>query len=164
MKQLLLLLLLIWTSGSALAQGELDTLMAAYKDFRGTVLVARQGKVLLKKGYGNGNRENTIYQIASITKTFTATAILKLAEKGKLSLQDKLSKYYPAYPNGDSITIRHLLTHTSGIYNYTKNREFMETAAGHPATKNKCWHSSKINHLIFHRVPAGTIVIQDICC
>lgn len=133
-----ILVLFLLTSASAAAQNipaELDTLMTAYKDFRGTVLVARGGNVLLKKGYGN--QENTIYQIASVTKTFTATAILKLAERGRLSLQDKLSKYYPDYPKGDSITIQHLLTHTSGIYNYTMNREFMETSAGRPATEEQ---------------------------
>ena len=134
MKHILILLLLACTSATAqYIPAELDTLMTAYKDFRGTVLVARGGTVLLKKGYGN--QENTIYQIASVTKTFTATAILKLAECGRLSLEDKLSKYYPDYPKGDSITIRHLLTHTSGIYNYTMNSEFMETAAGKPATE-----------------------------
>lgn len=133
---MILFFLLAWTSASA--QSELDSLMAAYKDFHGTVLVARRGTVLLKKGYGSsGDQENTIYPIASVTKTFTATAILKLAERGKLSLEDKLSKYYPGYPHGDSITIRHLLNHTSGIYNYTMNREFMETAAGQPATEEQ---------------------------
>ncbi|SIO54384.1 serine hydrolase domain-containing protein [Chitinophaga niabensis] len=136
MKRILFLFLLTWSAATAQhIPAEIDTLMAAYKDFRGTVLVARGGTVLLKKGYGN--QENTIYQIASVTKTFTATAILKLAERGRLSLEDKLSKYYPDYPRGDSITIRHLLTHTSGIYNYTMNREFMETAAGQPATEEQ---------------------------
>ena len=136
MKRILVLFLLTWTSATAQnIPAELDTLMTAYKDFRGTVLVACGGNVLLKKGYGN--QENTIYQIASVTKTFTATAILKLAERGRLSLQDKLSKYYPDYPKGDSITIQHLLTHTSGIYNYTMDREFMETSAGQPATEEQ---------------------------
>lgn len=136
MKRILFLFLLTWTSATAQnIPAEIDSLMTAYKDFRGTVLVARGGTILLKKGYGN--QENTIYQIASVTKTFTATAILKLAEKGRLSLQDKLSKYFPDYPKGDSITIQHLLTHTAGIYNYTTNREFMETAAGQPATEEQ---------------------------
>ncbi len=136
MKRILVLFLLTWTSATAQnIPAELDTLMTAYKDFRGTVLVACGGNVLLKKGYGN--QENTIYQIASVTKTFTATAILKLAERGRLSLQDKLSKYYPDYPKGDSITIQHLLTHTSGIYNYTMDREFMETSAGQPTTEEQ---------------------------
>lgn len=138
MKRLILLFLLVWTSATAQdISARLDTLINAYSDFRGTVLVARQGTVLLKKGYGSQNHENSIYQIASVTKTFTATAILKLADEQKLSLQDKLSKYYPDYPHGDSITIQHLLTHTSGIYNYTMDNDFMSTSASKPVTEEQ---------------------------
>ena len=90
------------------------------------MLVAQKGKILLEKGYGYKNAaaktlndSNTVFQIGSITKQFTSAIILQLQEQHKLSLQDKLSKYIPDYPKGDSITIENLLTHTSGIYNYT---------------------------------------------
>lgn len=93
--------------------------------FNGSALTAQKGKVLLQKGYGwrnantrAPNKTDTRFPILSITKPFTATVILKLQEEGKLSVQDKLSKYLPDYPNGHKIRIHHLLTHSSGI-NYT---------------------------------------------
>ena len=95
--------------------------------FNGTALVARKGEILLQKGYGfrdvttkSPNKTDTRFPILSITKPFTAIAILKLQEQGKLSVQDKLAKYFPDYPNGHKIKIHHLLTHSSGIYNYTE--------------------------------------------
>ena len=91
-------------------------------NFSGTVLVTKNGSVLLKKAYGLADYEwnisNTIdtkFGLASVTKHFTAIAILQLVEKGKLSLNDKLNKFFPDYPKGDSITIHMLLTHTSGL-------------------------------------------------
>jgi CubicO group peptidase (beta-lactamase class C family) len=109
---------------------KLDELMAAYckvNKFNGSVLVSQKGKILLEKGYGIKNAQaktpndpQSIFQIYSITKAFTSTVILKLVEEGKLSLSDKLSKFYPEFSKGDSITIEHLLTHTSGIYDYTR--------------------------------------------
>ncbi|MEJ5102728.1 serine hydrolase [Chryseobacterium sp. MYb328] len=91
-------------------------------NFSGTVLVTKEGKVLLKKAYGladyEWNIKNTIdtkFQLASVTKQFTATAILLLIEKKKLSLDDKLSKFLPDYPKADSVTIHMLLSHTSGL-------------------------------------------------
>lgn len=90
--------------------------------FSGAVLVAKKGKILLCKGYGMANYEhmipnaiNTKFRIGSITKPFTAMAILQLQAMGLLDVQDPLSKYIPDYPNCDTITIHHLLTHTSGI-------------------------------------------------
>jgi CubicO group peptidase (beta-lactamase class C family) len=126
---------------------KLDSLITAYvniKEFNGSVLVARQGKILLQRGYGIKNREqnslnnaNTLYSIASITKTFTSTIVLKLIEQGKLSVHDKLNKYFPGYPHGDSITVENLLTHTSGIYDYIQDNGFMFTAGSKPATPEK---------------------------
>jgi CubicO group peptidase (beta-lactamase class C family) len=110
--------------------------------FHGAVLVSKNGKVLVDKGYGWMNAESkavanqhTRYQIGSVTKQFTATIILKLAEQGKLTLSDKLEQYFPGLPNGKEITIEHLLTHTSGLYNYTNSRKFMDSASHMPATQ-----------------------------
>jgi CubicO group peptidase (beta-lactamase class C family) len=96
------------------------------------VLVAQDGKILFEKGYGLADREHdvpvtpqTIFRIASITKQFTASAILKLQEEGKLSVNDKLSKYIPNFPRGDEVTLRRLLTHTSGIHSYTDQPDFL---------------------------------------
>lgn len=95
------------------------------------VLVAQNGKILFEKGYGLANREHnvpiipqTTFRIGSITKQFTAAAILKLQEEGKLGVDDKLSKYIPDFPRGDEITLRELLTHTSGIHSYTDEPDF----------------------------------------
>ncbi len=94
--------------------------------FSGSVLVMKQNKVLLKKGYGYADREWNIpntpqakFRIGSITKQFTATCILQLIEQGKLHFDDKLSKFYPDFPKGDSVTITMLLNHTSGIPIFT---------------------------------------------
>lgn len=93
-------------------------------NFSGTVLVARGGEILYKKAHGLADRANdvpcqtnTVYQIASVSKPFTAAAILWLAEHGKLSVDDPLSKYIPDFRDGDKITLHHALTHTSGIPN-----------------------------------------------
>ncbi|WP_430401618.1 serine hydrolase [Fluviicola sp.] len=90
--------------------------------FSGTVLVTKNGSVLLKKAYGfadcEWNIKNTIdtkFQLASVTKQFTAAAILLLVERGKLSLNDHLSKFFPDYPKADSVTIHMLLSHSSGL-------------------------------------------------
>ncbi|MFD2787536.1 serine hydrolase [Hymenobacter rubripertinctus] len=92
----------------------------------GAVLVVRNGKTILRKGYGLADvakktptSPDNIYKIGSITKQFTATAILLLEEEGKLKVTDAVDKYLPGYPKGDKITIEQLLTHTSGIKNYT---------------------------------------------
>ncbi len=88
-----------------------------------SVAVIRRGQPVLANGYGYADladevpaSANTIYRLASITKQFTAAAILHLAEEGKLSLEDRISDYLPDYPaSGRRITIRHLLSHTSGL-------------------------------------------------
>ncbi|MBC5833866.1 serine hydrolase [Flavobacterium sp. F372] len=91
-------------------------------NFSGTVLITKNGSVLLKKAYGLADYEwdikNTIdtkFQLASVTKQFTATAILQLVEEGKLSLNDKLSNFFPDYPKADRVTIHMLLSHSSGL-------------------------------------------------
>ncbi len=105
--------------------------------FSGAVLIARNGKPVFRKGFGLANREwnipndpETKFRIGSITKQFTATAILQLAEVGKLSIDDPVSKYYTDAPAAWSgITIRHLLTHTSGIPSYTDAPHFFDEGA-----------------------------------
>ena len=88
----------------------------------GTVLVARGGRILFRQSYGMANYELgvpnssvTRYHIASVSKPFTAAAILQLQEQGHLSVSDKVSKYVPGFSNGERITLDHLLTHSSGI-------------------------------------------------
>lgn len=112
--------------------------------FNGSVLVAQKGNILLERGYGYKDvaaktraDAESLYQYGSVTKQFTAALIMYLQEKGKLSIQDKLGKYFPGLPFADSVTLFHLLTHTSGIYNYTKNRDFMQNETMKPATQEK---------------------------
>jgi len=105
-------------------------------DFSGNVLVAQKGKVIYEKAFGLADRELNVknnleskFQIGSLTKQFTACAILQLAEVGKLKLNDTIGTYLPSFPKGDSITIHMLLNHTSGIRNYTDLPEFWKIAA-----------------------------------
>lgn len=126
------------------AEEKLLQLMEAYfktNKLNGSVLVIQNDKILLDKGFGLRNIQehlpndsNTIFQVGSVTKQFTATVILKLAEMKRLNTSDKLSKYFPDYPKGDSITIENLLNHTSGIFNYTDDRIFMQTSSMKPVT------------------------------
>lgn len=101
------------------------TLAASQHRLNGSVLVAKKGEILLQKGYGWRNQSaripndtSSIYQLGSITKTFTGAAILQLQEEKKLSVQDKLSKYFPDYPHANEITVEHLFFHNSGIYDF----------------------------------------------
>ena len=103
--------------------------------FSGTVLLARNGQVLYCRGYGMANLEldvpctaATKFRLGSITKQFTAMAILILQERGKLAVTDKLKKFIPCAPKTwDDITINNLLTHTSGVPNYTSFPDFLKT-------------------------------------
>jgi CubicO group peptidase (beta-lactamase class C family) len=93
-----------------------------------TVLVARKGEILYQKAIGLANVElgtpmktDNVFEIGSITKQFTAVAVLMLLEEGKLSLDDDITRFLPDYPtHGHHISIHHLLTHTSGIKSYTE--------------------------------------------
>jgi len=96
--------------------------------FEGTALVAKNGKVVYQKGFGMANHEwgvpNTIatkFSLASISKQFTAAIILQLHEEGRVGLHTPIGKYLPSYRKdiGAQVTIHHLLTHQSGIPNYT---------------------------------------------
>lgn len=118
-----------------------DAFVQAYvnqKRFQGTVLVAREGKPLFRKSYGLANAEwdiantpDTKFRLGSISKQFTATLILQLAEQGKLKLEDSIRKYYPDGPaSWDAVTIHHLLCHQSGIPSYTEMPSFFAKMAG----------------------------------
>lgn len=113
----------------------LDALVSAsYKPTEpgATVIVVKDGKTLLRKGYGIADTSGMkpmdpgmVLRLGSITKQFTAVAILMLAEEGKLSLTDDLTRFFPDYPTrGKTITVEHLLTHTSGIASYTSRPDY----------------------------------------
>ena len=108
---------------------ELKTSIDTYLDkclangYSTSVLVAKKGEIILSKGYGWADRNNkipnsssTVFNIGSVTKQFTAAAILKLVEQGKIKTSDEINKFYPQAPaDKKPITIHQLLTHTSGI-------------------------------------------------
>jgi CubicO group peptidase (beta-lactamase class C family) len=136
-------------SGSALAApackvsnyaAQANAIIAPYiksQAFTGSILVAKDGVPLLRQGYAMADREwdiantpDTKFRLGSITKQFTAAAILLLAQDGKLSIDDPVSKFYPDAPAAWSrVTIKHLLTHTSGIPSYTSIPGFFDKAA-----------------------------------
>ena len=130
-------LALVFVAASCHAQDakSLDQVVQSYvqdKTFMGTVLVARGADVILSKGYGSANLEwdipntpSTKFRLGSITKQFTAAAILLLEERGKLKLDDPINKYETDAPAAwDRITIFNLLTHSSGIPNFTDLPEY----------------------------------------
>jgi len=105
--------------------------------FSGSVLVARNGKPIISKGFGLANIElavpntpKTVFRLGSITKQFTSMAIMILQERGKLSVSDPVCKYFADCPAAwQPITVRHLLTHTSGIPNFTSFPDFVKSSA-----------------------------------
>jgi CubicO group peptidase (beta-lactamase class C family) len=105
--------------------------------FSGSVLIARNGEVLLRKGYGFSDREQKIpntpqtkFRLGSITKQFTAMAVIILEAQDKLDVQNPICNYLSECPEAwGAITIHHLLTHTSGIPNFTDFPEYKSTMA-----------------------------------
>lgn len=98
-------------------------------------MIAKAGKPVYQKAFGKANMELGVdlspvhvFQIGSMTKQFTAIAILMLEEQGKLNVKDPVSRYIPDYPSGDRITLHHLLTHTSGIKDFTKMKSISDIA------------------------------------
>ena len=123
------------TTGSPLA-ARLDALLTKIypaQDPGAAVIVVRDGKPILRKGYGMADIElgspiepNTVFRIGSMTKQFTAVATLMLIQDGKLALDDPITKFFPDYPtHGKTITVENLLTHTSGIRDYTEMPDFV---------------------------------------
>ena len=146
-------LVVLATHGVALSQSsssdkarKIDEVLSTankYHLFNGSVLVAENGKVVHKKGYGYANMEwnipntpDTRFRLGSITKQFTAALILQLVDEGEVKLDGKLSDYLPAYRKdiGDKVTIHQLLNHTSGIPSYTSVANFFANVSRNPFT------------------------------
>jgi CubicO group peptidase (beta-lactamase class C family) len=115
----------VWTGRAAGIEASVDGLIRplAEKDMiGGAVLIAKGEKFILEKAFGFADRgslvPNTVqtpFRLASVSKSLTAVAVMQLVEKGKLSLDSRLESFLPGFPNGDRITIEHLLGHRSGI-------------------------------------------------
>ncbi len=131
-----LFLILVASAAAQDLTPKFDEYLSALVDqgrFTGSVLVAREGKVVFSKGCGLANAEfdapntaETRFRLGSVTKQFTAAAILLLQERGKLSVQDPICKYMENCPTAWSeITIHHLLSHTGGIPNFTSFPDYL---------------------------------------
>jgi CubicO group peptidase (beta-lactamase class C family) len=127
---------------------EIPGRLSAYMDaaakvanFNGAVLVAKEGELLLAKGYGLANAEfdvpntpETKFRLGSITKMFTAAAILILQDRGKLKVDEPVGKYLSDAPKAwEKVTLHHLLTHTSGVPSYTDDPAYGKSMT-HPET------------------------------
>lgn len=120
--------------GTSSISGQVDRYvkpLMEMRDFSGVVLVARAGHVLVRRAYGLSSQElhvaatpRTVYGIGSVSKTFTAAAIILLAQQGKLSLDDPVAKYLPDFRPDDKITIKQLLAHESGLQDYFNFPEY----------------------------------------
>lgn len=132
------------TGQEASVGARLDEAMQTHDGFAGAVLVAREDEVLLSKGYGlsdaargKANGPTTRFRIGSITKQFTAAAILLLQERGRLKVTDHLCEYLPRCPAAwKPITLHHLLTHTAGLPEVTDLPQF-EAASQRPTTPDQ---------------------------
>src|SRR5436190_3479518 len=146
MRKLLLLLALTTNLLAATHAEKIDALLTAYNQqrfFNGSALVAESGKVILRKGYGLANMEwripnapDTRFRLGSITKQFTSMVIMQLVGEGKIDLDEKITTYLPDYrkDTGDRVTVRNLLTHTSGIPSYTSIPGFFQNQSRDPYT------------------------------
>jgi len=141
MKKSAFILLLCLFSGIAavcqdLDKNKLDTYFDTIEKnsrFMGSVAVSKNGKLIYAKSVGyldveaqEKANESTKYRIGSISKTFTATLVLKAVEENKLHLDQTIDLYFPTIENAEKITISHLLNHRSGIANFTNNDDYME--------------------------------------
>jgi CubicO group peptidase (beta-lactamase class C family) len=133
--------------------------------FQGAVLVARNGKVILSRGYGMAdaaqgtpNRAQTRFRLASITKQFTAAAIMILQARGQLNVQDAICTHLPDCPEAwRDLTIQHLLTHTAGLPNYTDFMSY-EPSQMQPATPDQLIARFQDEPLLY---PPGTTYFYE---
>jgi CubicO group peptidase (beta-lactamase class C family) len=124
------------TTGRGRLTRELDAYMQPLVDrdlVSGCVLVARRGEVLVNRAYGPADREHGVplrpsarFRIGSLSKQFTAAAILLLEQRGKLDIEAPLARYLPDFPHADSLTLHQLLTHTSGLANFNELPDYGE--------------------------------------
>lgn len=115
-------------------EARVDRYLRPYLDtgnFSGSILIARKGESLLSKGYGKASLENdvpntpeTAFHLASVSRIFTPAAILLLEQRGKISVEDPLSKHLPGWPRGDEITVHHLMTLSAGFPNINSLPEY----------------------------------------
>lgn len=123
--------------------------------FMGSLAIQENNQIVFEKSYGFSDVKNKIkassdtrYKIGSITKTFTAVVILQLVEEKKLTLDTKLSKFFPTIQNSENITIENLLNHSSGIYSFTNDADY-PTYAKLPKTRSELMKKIKAGKPVF---------------
>ncbi|WP_407270237.1 serine hydrolase domain-containing protein [Radiobacillus sp. PE A8.2] len=119
-------------------------------DLHGSILVSYKGEIIINESFGMANYEHHIpntpktkFRIGSITKSFTAAAIFQLQQQGKLHIEEPISKYLPAFPSGDTISIYHCLTNSTGIVDFVRLENFWEKTMRLPASINEVIASVK---------------------
>lgn len=139
---------------------QLDEMLGLYNkfgQFNGAVLVARDGHILYEKGFGYANFEwkvpntpQTRFRVASVTKTFTAALVMQEVERGHIDLDAPITKYVPEFraDTGARVTIRQMLSHSSGLPNYTSDPKWM-AASKNPMSNNDFLHAFCFGDLTF---------------
>ncbi len=142
MKQyrVLIAFMLLLLSGSVFAQNhfdkaKLDGYFAKLEEnnkFMGSIAVAQNGEIIYTKSVGFVDVENNIratekskYRIGSVSKSFTAVMVLKAVEEKEMDLDQTIDKWFPAIANSQKITVRHLLSHRSGIHDFTRDEDYL---------------------------------------
>lgn len=135
----ILLFIAVYASDAQSFESKTDSLIKTeFNDENGpggVFMVSKKGKIIYKKAFGKANIElgvatttDNVFQLGSMTKQFTAVAILMLEAQGKLKTSDAVAQYVSDFPNGANITLHHLLTHTSGIKDFTKMKALHDIA------------------------------------
>lgn len=129
-----LLIKIVPVYGQSKGIAQIDSIlteMTRLDTFSGTILIADSSKILLAKGYGYADRENKVkntpytrFTLSSASKVFTGTAITYLAQQGKIKFSDKLDQYISGVPKGNKITIHQLLTHSAGVDDFFRAKDF----------------------------------------
>lgn len=115
-------------------KSSIDSLLINFKKnnaFSGSILLQKNGETIYKGEFNKFAEGSDQYRIGSVTKVFTAIITFQLIEEGKLSLDSKLSKYFPTIKNAEMITIGNMLNHTSGIYNYLEWEDYYDQKSKH---------------------------------
>lgn len=148
-KLVFFVVLCFFSTANVYSQGyeaKVDSIInTVYSDINGpgaVFFVSKKGEIIYRKSFGKANIElnvdlepDNVFQIGSMTKQFTAVAIMILEERGQLNVLNKVSSYVADYPNGNEITLQHLLTHTSGIKDFTKMKSIKDISTKEMTSK-----------------------------
>ena len=176
-RKLLVLILLLIVSGSVLAQdlfdkAKLDNYFGKLEEnnkFMGSVAVAKNGEIIYTKTVGFADVENNVkatekskYRIGSVSKSFTAVLVLKAVEEKKIDLDQTIDKWFPTIANSQKITVRHLLSHRSGIHDFTHDEDYLAWCT-QPKTEKEMLQLSKKAAAILNPTASPITAIRTMC-